>query len=63
VWLSTLRQKPEITQNTLLRFEGYTAMILKIHLLAGGGDAMSLSQKFPKVLRVVSSESWELFTQ
>jgi hypothetical protein len=37
-------------------------MILKIHLLAGGGDAMSLSE-FPKVLRVMSSKSGKLFTQ
>jgi hypothetical protein len=63
VWLSTLQQKPEITQNTLLRFYGYSAMILKIHPLAGGGDAMSLSKKFPKVLTVVSSKSRELYTQ
>jgi hypothetical protein len=38
-------------------------MILKIHLLAGGVDAMSLSEKFPKLFRVVPSKGWELFTQ
>jgi hypothetical protein len=50
-------------QNTLLRFLSYAAMILKINLLASGVDAMSVSEKFPKIFRVVPSKSWELFTQ